>query len=114
VFGRLNRDNLRIDSESYRELKTHWRLKFDRVRQRFVLTPAEKRVVLFVVAAFMLGLGTKWYRDARPSPYPPQWNKTQRSNDPHSPIPASRQSIFETATPAFTPERKRQRAATPP
>src|SRR6476469_243490 len=48
------------------------RFKFDDVRQRFRLTPTERRVVAFVVAAFVLGLVTKCYRDAHPSPTPIQ------------------------------------------
>jgi hypothetical protein len=48
-------------------LKTRWRSKFEEARQRFVLTRQEKRVVIFVLAAFILGLGTKCYRDAHPS-----------------------------------------------
>src|SRR5262245_1057436 len=50
--------------------------KLDRVWQRFRLTPAEKRVVAFVVAAFLLGLVTKCYRDAHPSPAPSPMKKT--------------------------------------
>ena len=46
------------------------RFKFDEVRQRFRLTPTEKRVAVFVTAAFVLGLVTKCYRDAHPSPTP--------------------------------------------
>jgi len=46
------------------------RLKLDRLRQKFILTPTEKRVAVFVVAAFLLGLGTKCYRDAHSSPTP--------------------------------------------
>jgi hypothetical protein len=42
------------------------------VTQRFRLTPTEKRVALFVVAAFMLGVVTKCYRDSHPSPTPVQ------------------------------------------
>jgi hypothetical protein len=49
-------------------VKKNWRLKFDTVRQRFRLIPTEKRVAVFVLAAFMLGLITKCYRDAHPSP----------------------------------------------
>src|SRR4051794_5461172 len=45
---------------------------FDEVRQRFRLTPTERRVALFVAAAFVLGLITKCYRDAHPSPTPVQ------------------------------------------
>ena len=48
------------------------RLTFDRLRQKFILTPTEKRVAVFVVAAFALGLATKCYRDAHPSPAPVQ------------------------------------------
>src|SRR5262249_31138758 len=48
------------------------RFKFDEVRQRFRLTPTERRVAVFVAAAFVLGLITKCYRDAHPSPAPVQ------------------------------------------
>jgi hypothetical protein len=37
---------------------------------RFVLTPEEKRVVVVVLAAFLLGLCTKYYRDTHPAPIP--------------------------------------------
>src|SRR5262249_46812992 len=47
-------------------------LKFDEVRQRFRLTSTERRVAVFVAAAFLLGLITKCYRDAHPSPTPVQ------------------------------------------
>ena len=53
-------------------VKKSRRFKFDEVRQRFRLTPTEKRVAVFVVAAFVLGLITKCYRDAHPSPTPVQ------------------------------------------
>jgi hypothetical protein len=46
------------------------RLTFDRLRQKFILTPTERRVAAFVVAAFVLGLVTKCYRDAHSSPTP--------------------------------------------
>jgi hypothetical protein len=36
------------------------------LRHRFVLTPEEKRVICFVIAALLLGLCTKCYRDAHP------------------------------------------------
>jgi len=48
------------------------RFKLDELRQRFRLTQTEKRVAVFVAAAFMLGLVTKCYRDAHPSPTPVQ------------------------------------------
>jgi len=36
------------------------------LRHKFVLTPEEKRVIVFVLAALLLGLGTKYYRDTHP------------------------------------------------
>jgi hypothetical protein len=42
------------------------RFKFEELRQRFRLTPTERRVAIFVIAAFVLGLATKCYRDAHP------------------------------------------------
>src|SRR5215475_11128370 len=48
------------------------RFKFDEVKQRFRLTPTERRVAVFIAAAFVLGLITKCYRDAHPSPTPLQ------------------------------------------
>ena len=54
--------------------KKSWRFKFTEVRHRLRLTPTEKRVVLFVLAAFVLGLITECYRDAHPSPVLPQSN----------------------------------------
>lgn len=39
--------------------------RWEILRHRFFLTPAEKRVIIFVVAAFALGLATKHYRDAQ-------------------------------------------------
>jgi hypothetical protein len=44
-------------------LKDSSRRKLDALRQRFVLTPAEKRIIVFVVAAFALGVIAKCYRD---------------------------------------------------
>jgi hypothetical protein len=46
----------------------HWRTRWDALRQRLVLTPEEKRVIAFVLIAFVLGVGTKYYRDAHPQP----------------------------------------------
>ena len=45
------------ESWTWQELK-HW----------LFLTSEEKRVISFVIAAFLLGSGTKCYRDARPPP----------------------------------------------
>ncbi|PYJ02693.1 MAG: hypothetical protein DMF00_00825 [Verrucomicrobia bacterium] len=59
------------------------RFKFDEVRQRFRLTPVEKRVALFIIAAFALGLVTKCYRHPHPQMQTPigkthSVRKTQR------------------------------------
>ena len=35
-------------------------------KHAFVLTSEEKRVISFVIAAFLLGAGTKCYRDTHP------------------------------------------------
>ena len=61
-----------VGSRSYLVAKKSRRFKFDEVRQRFRLTPTERRVAVFVAAAFVLGLITKCYRDAHPSPTPVQ------------------------------------------
>src|SRR5580765_7966252 len=53
-------------------VKKSRRFKFDEVRQRFRLTSTERRVAVFVAVAFVLGLVTKCYRDAHPSPTPVQ------------------------------------------
>lgn len=78
-FSRGKRVNLGIEVETVRELKKVWRFRFDEVRQRFRLTPTEKRVAVFVVAAFVLGLATKCYRDAHSSPPPPA-RKMEQAN----------------------------------
>ena len=62
---------LRVYSNRF-VVKKRRRFKFDEVRERFRLTPTERRVVVFVAAAFVLGLVTKCYHDARPSPTPVQ------------------------------------------
>lgn len=36
-------------------------------REIFVLTPEEKKTVCFVLIAFVLGLATKYYREAHPA-----------------------------------------------
>jgi hypothetical protein len=38
------------------------------LRHRFVLTPEEKRVITFLIAALLLGVGTKCYRDLHRQP----------------------------------------------
>ena len=47
-------------------MKFFERWNWEELRHKFVLTLEEKRVISFVVAAFILGLGTKSYRDAHP------------------------------------------------
>jgi multisubunit Na+/H+ antiporter MnhC subunit len=38
------------------------------LRQRLVLTAEEKRVIVFVLLAFLLGLSARHYRDTHSSP----------------------------------------------
>ena len=64
-------------------LKRHWRSKLNQARQRLRLTSMEKRVIVFVLAAFVLGLVTKCYRDAHPSPAPAQSDSRQGSTSNH-------------------------------
>jgi hypothetical protein len=69
------RGSARVDEKNSAKvfvLKKRRRFKFDEVRQRFRLTSTEKRVAVFIVAAFVLGLITKCYRDAHSSPTPVQ------------------------------------------
>jgi len=51
-------------------LKFPRRWKLDELKQRLVLTSEEKRVISFVLIAFVLGLGTKCYREAHPQSVP--------------------------------------------
>jgi hypothetical protein len=46
-------------------LQSPWRAQ-DELVHRFVLTPEEKRVLIFILAAFVLGLATKQYRATHP------------------------------------------------
>jgi hypothetical protein len=81
-------------------VKKNWRFKFDEVRQRFRLTPTEKRIAVFVLAAFVLGLATKCYRDAHPSASLLQPNKTRTKFA--SPAPGSIPARKRTAKPTRT------------
>ena len=47
-------------------------------RQVFVLTPDEKRAAACVIGAFLLGLGTMYYRSQNPRPPPPASAAEQR------------------------------------
>ena len=46
------------------KIPEHW--SWDELRHRFVLTAEEKGVITFVIAAFLLGVATKCYRDTHP------------------------------------------------
>jgi hypothetical protein len=47
-------------------LKRIWRARWKTLRQRLVLTAEEKRVLIFLLIAFLLGLTIKHYRATRP------------------------------------------------
>ena len=47
--------------------------------QKFVLTPEEKRVIVFILTAFILGSAVKHYRDTHPHPITLPSKKTYRS-----------------------------------
>jgi len=49
-------------------LKFPDRWQWEELRHKLVLTPEEKRVIIFVIAALFLGLATKCYRDTHPQP----------------------------------------------
>jgi hypothetical protein len=72
-------------------LKERWRSRFDALKQRFVLTREEKRVIIFIVFAFALGLIARHYRGAH-SPAPDKidnkhsYTRAQRAS-PSSPPP---------------------------
>src|SRR5437868_5452469 len=54
-------------------------------REIFVLTSEEKRTVYFVLFAFVLGLATKFYRDAHPRLLPKPDIKVRGHPSPHRP-----------------------------
>lgn len=49
-------------------MKFYERWNWEELRHKLVLTPEEKRVITFVIATFVLGLATKYYRDVHPRP----------------------------------------------
>jgi len=55
------------------------RWTWDELRHRLVLTSEEKRVITFVTVAFMLGVGTKCYRDTHPQKLPAIGKKHSRA-----------------------------------
>ena len=58
-----------------------WREKLAALRQRFILTREEQKVIVFVFAVFVLGVGAKYYREAHPQPSQPFDTKHQRRTD---------------------------------
>jgi hypothetical protein len=59
----------------------------DRPVRAFVFTPKEKRVLIFIVAAFVLGAGTKHYRDTHPPVPAPE--KTAFKSRSHRSAPSA-------------------------
>ena len=60
-------------------MKTENQPKPQRRRQIFVLTTEEKKTIVFILCAFILGLTVKHYRDAHPVPPRPLSAKEQRA-----------------------------------
>lgn len=56
------------------------RCNWEELKHKLVLTSEEKRVIVFIVAAFLLGLGTKCYRDTNAQP-PAQTEKSHPHSD---------------------------------
>jgi len=87
-------------------LKFPARWKFEELKQRLVLTREEKRVIVFILAAFVLGLVAKHYRVTHPQP------TTIDKKHPYS----HTQGISPSPSQPMTPTRKRMRkprSATP-
>jgi len=81
-------------------LKFPARWKFDELKQRLVLTSEEKRVIAFILAAFVLGLAAKHYRATHPQAVP----------DIDKKHPNSRAySVSLSPTQSVTPARKKGR-----
>jgi len=86
----------------------HW--TFDELKQRLVLTREEKRVIIFILAAFVLGLVAKHYRATHPQPVPyidkrHPWRKYQTAPSSSPPKSTRRKSRNknESATPLPSP-----------
>jgi len=56
------------DDVTMKRKKSVWRKRLLALQQRLVLTREEKKVIAFVLIAFLLGAATKHYRDAHPQP----------------------------------------------
>jgi hypothetical protein len=67
-------------------------------REIFVLTPEEKTTVCFVLIAFVLGLATKYYRDAHPAPVSKPATAARGDAIP-TPSPASHHEMSTQARP---------------
>ncbi len=81
-------------------MKIPERWQSDELKHRFVLTPEEKRVICFVIAALLLGVGTKCYRDTHPRP-PVRMEKKHRtptSLNLKGTLPESRAADFRAAS----------------
>ncbi|MDQ3118114.1 MAG: hypothetical protein M3Q89_00865 [Verrucomicrobiota bacterium] len=72
-------------------------------RQIFVLTPEEKKAVACVLAAFVLGLGTKHYRSTHPRPPPPPTAREERVAKIAARSAAARARSARGGSPAATP-----------
>jgi hypothetical protein len=77
-------------------LKPRRLLRFDELRQRLVFTPEEKRVIVFVLIALILGLATKHYRDNHPQP-------PARIDQKHPHSRAERRPLSPSSSPAKAP-----------
>ena len=71
-------------------------------RQIFVLTPDEKRAAACVAGAFLLGLGTMYYRSHHPRPAPPPSPAEQK---------AAKRTAARTRTPQASPSAAAARAS---
>ena len=69
-------------------------------------------MIVFILAAFVLGLGVKHYRDTHPFPVPLPSKKTSGLGARPSSSSARTESIFDSRAPTFTPARKRTRKST--
>jgi hypothetical protein len=78
------------------KLRLPWKL--EELWQKLVLTREEKRVIIFILATVVLGLGTKCYRDKHPQPLPDADAKHRWR---------------EHATPAAKPSRKPRKKLSP-
>jgi hypothetical protein len=72
-----------------------WPWKFGELRQKLVLTPEEKRVIIFILVAFALGLATKCYRENHRQTLPPGDAKA---------------GLQQQVTPVRSPDNKRARS----